>query len=332
MIRSLLLVAALAGVAHADVWQRAIDGNAIDQKTFQDEMALGDEAAAVAHSRSASLSAIKTNLDTAIIHYRAAAKANPKSGEPLFRIGGLLHLFFFDCDTGVLMSSMPPPTCSSTASVKNEKARDIVAAWDEFEGRVPLDPRINEILLQRAILRTKLFAHRADTKLLEGAAEDYKAIVERSDGLMKLQMDTVLGNLAETHMMLGQLDESIEVYLNAVRMGARGSVVYGLAVAMDRGDRDDYPGILIRDLGLDSYQSFQNNLIEGRVFFVPAGEEHYYLALIEESFGKYDEAIRHWKLYIQSGAQPQFHPRAKEHLDVLLAKKNLRWRPPLRGM
>jgi hypothetical protein len=325
VIRALLLVIAVAGVARADVWQRAIDGKSIDPQTFEEQLALGDEATKAASSRSVSLAQVRKDLDQAIEHYRLAAKANPRSPEPHFRIGSVLNSFFFECEDPPV-----PPTCGR---MNEEKAREIVAAWDAFEQLAPLDPRINQLLLKRAILRTKQVVRsdgRTDRSLLEGAMTDYKALVERGDSLIQLSLQGVLGNLAETHMMLGQLDEAVDVYINAYRAGGRGvSIVYGLAVALDRSDREDYAMTMIRDLGVAGYQKFREDLEIGALFFVPAGEDQYYRALIEEAFGNYDDAIVHWKAFIQSGAHPQFHPRAKEHLDALLAKKNLRWRPPV---
>jgi tetratricopeptide (TPR) repeat protein len=325
VIRALLLVVALAGVAQADVWQRAVDGKSIDLAGFEEALALGDEAAKAASSRSVSVTQVRNDLDKAIEQYRLAAKANPRSPEPYFRIGTVLNTFFFECE-----EPPAPPTCMGR--MNPDKAREIVDAWDAFERLAPLDPRINEILLQRAILRTKLVVRsdKSDHGLLEAAMHDYKALVERGDGLMRMSLDGVLGNLAETHMMLGQLDEAVETYINAYRVGGRNtSVIYGLAVALDRSDREDYAMTLIRDQSLLGYEKFKALLEAGAIFFVPIGEDQYYRALIEEAFGNYDDAIIHWKAFIQSGAHPQFHARAKEHLDALLAKKNLRWRPPV---
>jgi tetratricopeptide (TPR) repeat protein len=259
--------------------------------------------------------------------YRAAAKVNPKAGEPLYRIGTLLHSFYFDCQADHL--SPLPLTCADPR--KELKARDIVNAWDEFEARTPLDPRVNDLLLERAIMRTKLLAAFPTEKtLLEGALRDYQSLLDRTGGLLKKPSSLVLGNLAETYMMLGQLDEAIETYQLALRAGGHASVVYGLAVALDRDDPKRTPTALdlIRERGYQEFEDFESAFHRSDVFFVPAGEQHYYFALANEAFGNYSEAAQEWKAFIQSGAHPQFQPRAKQHLDALLGKKFQRWRPP----
>jgi tetratricopeptide (TPR) repeat protein len=322
MTKVLLLVAVLASAAQADVWQRALDRDTIDHHAFEEAIAKGDEAAIAANSRSVSLPQVKRDLDTAIEQYRLAAKANPKSPEPYFRIGMILNSFFFECE-----EPPAPPTCSGR--MNSEKAREIVDAWDTFEKLSPLDPRINELLLKRAILKTKLVAQApSEKRLLEDAMRDYQTLIERDDGLMNMALDGVIGNLAETYMMLGRLDDAIDSYRDAYRAGGRGSVIYGLAVALDRNDRAEDAMTLIRDLGIAGKDRFQQDLDLGRIFFVPFGEHHYYMALAEEAFGNYDKAIDEWKQFVRSGAHPEYQPRAKQHLDALLAKKNLRWKPP----
>ncbi len=68
---------------------------------------------------------------------------------------------------------------------------------------------------------------------------------------------------------------------------------------------------------------------QGGTFFVPEGEKFYYFALSDEAFGFEDEAIENWQRYIKSNAHPEFQPRAKAHLDVLLAKKQRRKAVPI---
>lgn len=335
VVLAMLVVASTVG-ARADVWQRSLDPRP-DPDFYETLMAKGDEAAISANSKSISLQQIRKDLDAAIEAYRAAAKANPKSGEPHYRLGMLLQSFFFDCDPNQNTVAPPPPTCQRGARL-DDRAREVVEAWDAFEQRAPLDPRVNDILLQRALLRTKLVLSKpGDRSLLEGALRDYRALLDRSDGLLKHTAFLVLGNLAETHMMLGQLEQSIDVYKDAIKSGGRTSTIYGLAVALDRDERGSQAMTLIRDQGFKEFEEFEKEFDNGLVFYVPSGEEHYYFALAQEAFGNFDAAIQRWKDYLQSGAHPQYQPRAKEHLDALLAKKNLRWRPPivrdpLRGM
>jgi tetratricopeptide (TPR) repeat protein len=316
--RALVLVALLVGSAHADVWQRAIDGPA-SLEAYENHLMRGDEAVLAASSRSSSLEVVKADLDIAIASYRVAAKANPKSPEPHFRIGTVLHTFFLDCHEIVGLAAAPP-TCHER--MDPARVRDIVEAWDAFERLAPLDPRVKEILFDRAVLRTKMvLADPTNRALLEGAKRDYRALLERADGLSQNTTPTVIGNLAETHMMLGELPEAIDTFRDALRAGGDTPTLYGLAVALDRDDSGQHAMKLIRDHGHQNYEAFVQRFRIGEVFYVPSGEEHYYFALAEEAFGNHDAAIRHWRLFLRSGAHPQFQPRAKEHLDALVGKK-----------
>ena len=331
MKRHLFLVALLASSANADVWQRAIDPDA-GPDVYDSLMTKGDESALAADEKSISLVQIRRNLDAATEAYRGAAKARPTAGEPWFRIGAVLNSFFFDCESQRGLVA-PPRTCATRGAERDKKAAETVDAWDKFEALSSLDPRVNEVLLQRAILRTKLVSSSRDVKpLLEGAAKDYQALLDREDGTLLANTSgrvLVLGNLAETYMMLGDVDKAIDTYVSAKKAGARPSTLYGLAVALDRDERPTEAMQLIRSLGIDNFEDFRREFELGAVFFVPNGEEEYYFGLGEEAFGHGDLAIDHWKAFLTSGAHPKFQPRAKEHLDRLLARKNLRWRVPL---
>jgi len=326
-----LCILVVAPAAHGDVWQHAIDPDP-HFDVYEALLNKGDEAAISANVQSISLSQMRKELEIAVEAYHAAAKANPTAAEPYFRIASVLYSFFFDCDSvGGFVT--PPKTCLIRGPTHDEKARETVEAWDKFESLAPLDPRVNEILLQRAIMRTKLVSTSSQPRpLLEGAAKDYRALLDREDGLLfgsNLGRVLILGNLAETQMMLGNLDDAIDTYVAAKRYGARSSTLYGLAVALDRDDRQSEAMAIIRSLGIDAYIEFQREFETGQVFFVPSGEEEYYFALCDETFGRLDLAVEHWKAFVVSGAHPKYQPRAKEHLDRLLSRKKLRWRVPL---
>lgn len=327
MTRLLVLAASIgvATAAHADVWKRTTDPdptadvyNALIQK--------GDDAAIAANSHSISLTGTLRQIDVSAEAYRAAAKVRPSSPEPHFRLGSLLYSFFFDCDRQNGFA-VPPITCRPSVPGRDQRARETLDAWDTFESLAPLDPRVNQLMMSRAILRTKMVASTPQPRaLLEAAARDYEAILDRDDGLVRLDhggVTLVLGNLAETYMMLGNIEKSIDTYLAARRAGARGSTLLGLAVALDRDDRGPEALRLIRELGIDNFTAFEHEFASGNVFFVPTGEEQYYFALGNEAFGDITQAIAHWRAFIRSGAHPQFQPRAKEHLDKLLLRKNL---------
>lgn len=159
---------------------------------------------------------------------------------------------------------------------------------------------------------------------------DYNAILDRSDGLTMVSMQQVWGNLAETYMMLGKLEEANDAYSVAIERGGNTATFYGKAVALDRDENEAEALELIRAQGTRAFHSFRQDFDSGDVFFVPKGEEFYYFALIHEAFGYYAEAIANFRLFIKSGAHPNYQPRAKAHVDALLIKQKTNPRPPPR--
>jgi tetratricopeptide (TPR) repeat protein len=325
-MRAALLVLALTATASANVWQHAIDTGSPDPKrdVYTSELQSGDELAEQAMAQAASRDAIRTLVQHAVTSYRNAAAAEPTEGEPWYRLGRVLFSFYFECESSSQNISV---LCINDVSYFDRShAQEVLDAWDEFEKRSPLDPRLGVLredqsqlatdfglLFRRALLHTRM----ADRKNLELATKDYELIVQRTD-----EPDgTVLGNLAETYMMLDQLDDAIEMYRRALRTALRSETVYGLAVALDRDERGVQARELILSQGPQAVTEFEKNVHLGHSFYVPSGEEYYYFALIYESFGMTEIAIEDWQKYIASGAHPEFQPRAKAHLDPLLAIK-----------
>jgi tetratricopeptide (TPR) repeat protein len=330
MRRTALLACVLvASTAHANVWERAIDSDKperIANDKYESEMRQGDEHTLLANSKNITASEVKRQITLAVSAYKLAAAAKPKEGEPLFRIGKLIFSFYFDC--GDRWSS-PAPTCKG---FDQDRAKEVIAAWDAFEARAPLDPRLSvgafggsagddEILFDRAILHTRL----ATKPHLEAAAADYEKILARFDGDSGASA-RVLGNLAETYMMLGRMEDAIDTYRAACRNSSDTSTWYGYAVALDRDESTRQALEIIRSLGREQRDVFVQsvNMPGGGTFFVPEGEKYYYFALSAEAFGYDEEAIDQWQKYIQSGAHREFQPRAKAHLDALSVKKKRR--------
>jgi tetratricopeptide (TPR) repeat protein len=262
-------------------------------------------------------------VQRAIDAYRRAAAAQPAAAEPYFRIGMVLWSFYLqscDADPSYGRTVSPLADCSAPDAINAAVAEQAIRAWDTFEAKAPLDPRLSggpgSILFHRALVHTKL----ATPAHLAAAARDYEAIVRRADGSGE-ELSITWGNLAETYMMTGRLDDSIDAYKEALRSGARTATWYGLAVALDRDGR----GALARDVmlaqGQSGYRLFVRDVDLHSTFYVPRGEVAYYHALAQESLGLVDEALKHWNEYIASGAHPQYQPRAREHVDALLAKR-----------
>jgi tetratricopeptide (TPR) repeat protein len=325
---SLVLVAALAASAQANVWDRATDDTSeATRDRYETALHDGDELAARANAKSNNVRTINALVDEAIAQYKIAAAARPHDGEPYFRIASVLESFYTDCSAAIaassqLLATRPPATCIGNKQLDAARTKQAVDAWDAFEARAPLDPRVSDVLFSRAILRTKLVVDAKDAKPhLEGALKDYTALLDRADGMTMLRLEQVWGNLAETYMMLGKIDEAIEAYQVAIDKGAGSSTHYGKAVALDRDERGSEALEVIRRQNIAAFDEFKEDIRNGIVFYVPAGEEYYYFGLIYEAFGYYTESIAAWKSFIKSGAHPQYQGRAKQHIDSLSVKQ-----------
>jgi len=327
MKRALVLwLVCVGAIAHANVWQHAIEKGSPDpaQDVYDSEMADGDNFAAEATAKGASPKTVRQLVERATSSYRNAAAAKPKEGEPYFRIGRLLYSLYFEYQDTVNIANLSPLCFGSIVQVFDRKhAQEVIDAWDAFEARAPLDPRLsvnargeNEILFRRAILHTKL----TSKEHLEAAARDYEKILAREDSADDHSEDPVRSNLAETYMMLGRVEDAIDMYREALRRGASTSTEYGYAVALDRDERSGEALDVMRSVGRDELDKFHRSVMQGETFFVPRGEEYYYYALAHEAFDETDEAIEYWQQYIKSGAHPEFQPRAKAHLAALATK------------
>jgi tetratricopeptide (TPR) repeat protein len=338
LVTAVLLVASAAAHAQGDVWQRALDPRASDEladAVYDREMRDGDDQVNTASARSVSLRVMREHLQLALTAYHNAAQAKPQRAEPYFRIGDVIYSFYLDqCSEQPYVNSNPPPLrdCSRADYLDTHMGAAALDAWDAAEVREPLHPRFTGdfgggFLFRRAVLRTRL----ATKQNLEKALLDYQHILSRADATEPSRLDDMLGlvwtNLAETQMMLGNLDAALAGYRRAWQYSKTASVAYGFAVALDRASRGKPAFATIIAQGADSYESFIQSISRGDTFYVPRGEVYYYRALVEEAWGRDDSAIAFWRDYIASGAHPEFAPRAKAHLDALLAKHRASGRP-----
>jgi tetratricopeptide (TPR) repeat protein len=323
VMRTLLTIAALATTAHADIWRHAIEQGSPDvqQDIYESEMKSGDELALQATSTSVSSETIRQLVTHAALSYQHASTAKPASPEPYYRLGRLLYAFYLDCTTNQFVVRSPLCPKDDLNGFDAKHAKEVIDAWDTFEARAPLDPRLGverdngiaigfPLLFHRAVLHTRL----ATKPQLELAVKDYEKILSRTD----LADETVLSNLAETYMMIGRLDDAIDTYRQALHSNRNTETMYGLAVALDRDERGTQAKDVIVAQGEQAMAEFHRRIQLGITFFVPRGEEFYYFALSAEAFGLDDSAIEFWKQYLRSGAHPEFQPRAKAHLDALL--------------
>lgn len=336
MSRALLAVtvlAALVAPARADLWKRATEPNDPATDTFNALIQKGDDATLAANTQGITTNVAVRQYDIAVEAYRGAAKLKPASAEPWFRIASVIDAFWITgCDPAdPLSDGRSPATCGATAVNRVAKARELLEAWETFEALSPLDPRVNQILYRRAITRTKLLATPGAQlePLLRAVVKDYQALLDRKDGLSLVSDEGIVGNLAETYLMLGDTERAIELYLEALRLGGGVSTTYGLAVALDRDGRGSSALNVIRSQGVEGAAQFERLYDVNAIFFVPDGEIEYYFALAAEAFGNVNGAIQHWRRFIQSGAHPQYQARAKEHLDRLSLRKSIQIEVPI---
>jgi tetratricopeptide (TPR) repeat protein len=318
-----LVVAILlsTGTARAapPLWERATTDSetAARIQRYQDMMHAGQELGKVAMAIGIDAAGNQDNTspaqrlgatNRALQAFRDAAAIDDQAAEPHYYMAQLLLQLLASCR-------------GCPFEVKNAHAA--VAAIDAFETWSPLDPRLTGLLFSRAILETRLSGAVAGSKsraLLERALADYRALLARS-ATARIDTEEVYGNMAETLMMLGNLEESIEQYRQALRMRPGTSTTLGLAVALDRDERGTEARALIRDLGRTGVSEWELMIASGAAFYVPEGEVYYYRGLIEEALGNFGEAIAGYNLFIKSGASSQFAVRAASNRDALRTKK-----------
>lgn len=323
--RSLIPVAiALTPVAVAQAdnfWQPQPD--AVDEAQIQYElsMKLGDKNAIVAgrleHDRDSfptldpqsRMERLRFSINRAIANYEKAFEARPDAPEPYYRAAEVINRYYLE-----RRSNIPV-----IAGRYRKKARKAIAYWQQFERLSPLDPRVRETLFNRALVHTKM----ADEVNYRQALALYEAIIRRSDVSSELRdnVATWYGNMAETYMMVGELDRAIENYRIALENADRATTAYGMAVALDRDEQGDLARDLIRRYGDSGLYQMRT---DSGVFFVPDGERNYYIALGYDALGDWDNAAKYYREFIRSGAHPRYQERAKENLAWILQKRKER--------
>lgn len=300
---AMLLVAAPAG---ADtIWERITAEEDDPERVYEREMERADDYLELALS--VGYRERKMLLDKVERAYENAIAAMPDAAEPHLQLAEFLHALHLEgpMDRG--------PYGEAIMNFDRRMASKILGHWQAFEDKAPLDPRITgEILFDRAIVYTKM----GTDEHYEKALADYLTLLDRAP-VSDLNMGVYLYNAAETLMMLGRLDEAIPMYERSLRHSSKKEYAYSLAVALDR----DGQGARARDLlarHVEDAADFEAIIgRESPIFFVPAGELYYYLALSHEVIGDPDQAIFFYEKFIRSGAHPRYQPRAREHIERL---------------
>ncbi len=238
--------------------------------------------------------------DQALLAYEEAIEAEPQKAEPHFR-AGMLSVQFQTSD------NFPSKTDLERA----------IAHFDAFEALAPLDVRLPDVLFARSLLHTK----RGGKRHIKQGIADYDqqlALIDQATAMGRNSTSVILSNRAELHMMLGQLEEAITGYEQAIEFEDGITYGYGLAVALDR----DGQGFRARNVARDyALRDHNNALHRDGTFFVPAGEVFYYIALRAEGLKQYAQARSAYELYLRRLPGSPFAGRARENLAALTRKK-----------
>jgi tetratricopeptide (TPR) repeat protein len=128
------------------------------------------------------------------------------------------------------------------------------------------------------------------------------------------------GNSAETLMAMGRLGEAIERYRQADEAAGSGTIesklaLWGLGVALDRDEQVEKSRQAVsRAMDKDPTMA---HLSDEAVFFEPAGDKLYYLALGHEQVGERKEALARWNDYLLSQPRAAWARRARAHIDAI---------------
>ena len=302
------------------LWQRLTpDPAELRQQTYRAAIQDGDDQLIIAMGTAQNSLLAWENIKVGLAHYRTAIALAPDLAEAYYHLGSALTSILSDCK---FVSANPASRgwCRSSFGLEKTLAREAVNAELTFIRLAPRDPRSEQCLESTATMLTKI----TGTQELRQAIAVYREILERQDPVHASSV--TLPNLAEIYMMLGDLEPAIATYSQAVVGGADASAILGLAVALDRAGQGQQARHLVRAIGTESLTRWQDQIDDGRVYYVPNGEVHYYLALLNDAQGNPLIAAQEYEQFIVSGAHPQYAGRAKQN------KANLRTaaRPPSR--
>ncbi len=201
-----------------------------------------------------------------------------------------------------------------------EQWQESVDAFDALRALDPGYPR-RDVGFFTAIALAKLskdFERIVDEyqRWLREPEEMFAVPFSRQLGLAVSSRSQVHGNLAETFMSLGRLEEAIAHYREADALSPGQALnLYGLAVALDRdGNGHDAARVMRRALAIDPGM---DELERPGVFFVPPGDVYYYFALGSEVKNNKAQAIKHWRSFLVFAPQSLYLARAREHLAAL---------------
>jgi tetratricopeptide (TPR) repeat protein len=128
-----------------------------------------------------------------------------------------------------------------------------------------------------------------------------------------------LGNLAETYMATGRLDDAIRTY-EATLTFDKGLVhaLLGLGVALDRAQQPARSREVLR-LGLLQDPALEE-MTSDDVFFIPPGDGYFHLGLMLETLGRVEDARRYYAKFIAHLPNSPYLSSAQAHLASLASR------------
>lgn len=244
-------------------------------------------------------------MNSALANFKAAVKASPRRAEGHQWLGKALYMM-----ANMVVAGGPDGAPHDPAGMK--------AAAASFTRARELDPTLLEdfdIAFEMAIINSSAGKLERAVMEYERAERIVSASGDRSQDKRRRRAQ-VLGNAAECLMGLGRLEEAIQRYQEALTIGYGTELTHwGLAVALDRDEQQDKA--LSHARRAMSRDRFMKTLTGSGVFFVPAGELHYYYAVGHMAAGKQELARRSFEAFLAKLPDSQWASRARVHLDQL---------------
>lgn len=305
------LVLATAGAHAESFWDKK------DTQRRDFLQAIGDRHLSEAKQTAAALSAgpspppdlvrdfVAEKARTALVAYEKALEIGPES----------LDLHFRAFTAAVFLAES-----HDISSAANREAYDAVVRHVEAVRRLePLDPREDDLTYQAGIAYSKLGAlggSDADDNFEKGIREYEHFRGAYGSGLSGDALATTYANEAELLMAVGRLDEAIRDYRTAIELNPLEALGYfGLAVAYDR--NGEWSKAVEAMTQASEHGRGVERLKDPNVFFVPAGDLHYYYGLFQQMRGHAPTAAIEYNRFLQRCKDTKYAARARAHLSEL---------------
>ena len=228
-------------------------------------------------------------LSDALAAFQEANRANPTKAEGFFWIGKALY--------------------------ELDRLKEAISAFNKARRLNPDYDNDYSMAFTLGIAHSKMGAF--ETAVLEYDQAE-RTLAAQGLGITDAQnvRATLHGNVAESLMALGRLEEAIQRYRASVALQPGYALAWwGLAIALDRDEqiskaREAVTRALAGDPDMRALTS------EG-VFFIPAGDIHYYFAFGYWAKGDLVRSKKEWESFLAALPRSQWAYRAQAHLAQL---------------